>query len=199
MRPSPAGRSLGLMQRSLAELEAGLPHIAASPRDRGVVVALVARPRTDARAELDRARLEPAQGLVGDRWAARFGGGTGDVAEQATSLTLMNSRAAGLIAGTRDRWALAGDQLYVDLDLGVENLRPGDRLRCGGALLEITAKPHLGCKKFSARYGAAALAFVNSPTGRHHRLRGIYARVVEAGEVAAGDPIEKLPVPQVTA
>lgn len=181
------------MHRTSGELEAGLPHVAASPRDRGTVAAIVARPGTDERAELDRARLDPRQGVVGDRWAARFGGGTDDVEEQATSLTLMNSRAAELLAGTRDRWALAGDQLYVDLDLGVENLQPGDRLRCGGALLEITAKPHLGCKKFSARYGAEALAFVNSPAGKHHRLRGIYARVVEAGEVAVGDMVEKLP------
>jgi MOSC domain-containing protein YiiM len=180
------------MFRSTAELEADLSEVAAAPRERGHVVALVARPRADERAELDRARLEPAQGLVGDRWAARFAGGTDDPAEQATSLTLMNSRAAGLLAATRDRWALAGDQLYVDFHLGEENLRPGERVRCGGAVLEITSKPHLGCKKFAARFGPDALAFVNSPQGKHLRLRGLYARVVSAGDVAAGDVIEKL-------
>lgn len=181
------------MHRTRDELETGLAGVAASPRDRGVVAAMVVRPRTDERAELDRARLEPAQGVVSDRWAARFGGGTDDVEQQATSITLMNSRAAELLAGARDRWALAGDQLYVDFDLGVENLQPADRLRCGTALLEITDKPHLGCKKFSARYGSDALAFVNSAEGKHLRLRGIYARVVEAGEVAVGDVVEKLP------
>jgi len=113
--------------------------------------------------------------------------------EQDSQVTLMNSRAVQVIAGHRERWALAGDQLYVDLHLGVDNLRAGDRLRIGPAVLEVTAMAHNGCRKFAARYGNAALAFVNSPEGKQQHLRGIYARVVEPGVIQVGDLIQKEP------
>ncbi len=101
-------------------------------------------------------------------------------------------RLAALVAGERERWPLAGDQLYVDLDLAVDNLPPGTRLAVGMAVIEITPHPHTGCAKFSARFGSDALRFVNSPDGRALRLRGINARVVEAGIVRLGDAIRKL-------
>jgi MOSC domain-containing protein YiiM len=104
----------------------------------------------------------------------------------------MNSRAAQLVAGSRERWELAGDQLFVDLDLSEANLRAGDRLSVGSAVLEVTRQPHNGCRKFSARFGPAALAFVNSPEGKQLHLRGIYARVIQSGEVRVGDRIDKI-------
>ena len=104
----------------------------------------------------------------------------------------MSSRAAALVAGDRERWPLAGDQLYVDLDLSDENLPPGTRLALGSAVLEVTDEPHTGCKKFTARFGLDAMAFVNSPVGRALNLRGINARVVESGTVRVGDAVTKL-------
>jgi MOSC domain-containing protein YiiM len=105
----------------------------------------------------------------------------------------MNARAAEAIAGDRDRWALAGDQLYVDLDISQANLPPGSRIQIGTAVIEFSEPPHTGCSKFSARYGNDAQRFVNSPTGRELRLRGANCRVVVAGTVRAGDAIRKLP------
>jgi MOSC domain-containing protein YiiM len=105
----------------------------------------------------------------------------------------MNARAAEAIAGDRDRWALAGDQLYVDLDISQANLPPGSRIQIGTAVIEFSEPPHTGCAKFSARYGNDALKFVNSPTGRELRLRGANCRVVVAGTLRAGDAIRKLP------
>jgi MOSC domain-containing protein YiiM len=105
---------------------------------------------------------------------------------------LMNARAIALIAGSRDRWALAGDQLYVDFDLSPENLPPGTRLAVGDALVEVTDELHAGCAKFTERFGSAAIRFVNSPGGRARRLRGMYAKVVTAGAVRPGDSIRKL-------
>ena len=104
-------------------------------------------------------------------------------------LNVMSARAAALIAGPRERWPLAGDQLYVDLALGAENLPPGTRLALGSAVIEVTAEPHTGCKKFADRFGMDAARFVNSPVGRELCLRGICARVVTAGSVSRGDDV----------
>lgn len=107
-------------------------------------------------------------------------------------INIMNSRAIALIACERDRWALAGDQLYIDLDLSGSNLPPGTRLELGSAILEITAPPHTGCSKFAARFGVEAVKFVNSVRGRQMNLRGLNARVVKPGAVRKGDIVRKI-------
>lgn len=67
----------------------------------------------------------------------------------------------------------------------------GTRLSIGAALLEVTAQPHTGCKKFVERFGLAAMKFVNSALGRELHLRGINAKVVQAGEIQVGDVVRK--------
>ena len=104
----------------------------------------------------------------------------------------MNARAIELVAGGRERWPLAGDQLYVDLDLSEANLPPGTRLAIGEAEIEMTDQLHTGCAKFVSRFGVDAMKFVNSPVGRALRLRGAYARVTRAGRIAQGDEIRVL-------
>jgi MOSC domain-containing protein YiiM len=168
------------------ELQAGLDEIRQSPRDGGTVAMIVRRPRLDEREVLAEGRLDPAQGLVGDYWQSRDGG------RPDRQLTLMNARLIALVAQDRERWSLAGDQLYVDLDLSVENLPPGTRLAVGGAVLEVSAAPHTGCEKFMARFGRDAVLFVNSPEGKALRLRGMNARVVQPGVVLTGDAIRKI-------
>jgi MOSC domain-containing protein YiiM len=107
-------------------------------------------------------------------------------------LNIMNARVIALVARGRDRWPLAGDQLYLDMDLSVENLPAGTRLAMGEALIEVTAQPHNGCKKFVARFGLEAMKFVNSTEGRGLRLRGINARVVRQGVIRVGDVARKI-------
>ena len=109
-------------------------------------------------------------------------------------LNIMNVRAAALVAQSPDRWALAGDQLYVDLDLSGENLPAGTRLAIGEAVIEVTPQPHTGCNKFVSRFGLDAMKFVNSPVGRTLNLRGINARVVQAGRIRVGDVVRRLDV-----
>jgi MOSC domain-containing protein YiiM len=172
-----------------AELEAGLAVIRRSPSDDGLVELLVRRPQEGEREILEEALLDLELGVVGDRWSKRAGPRGPDPEAQ---VTLMNSRAAQLAARSKDRWALAGDQLYVDFDIGEENVPAGTRVALGSAVVEFTATPHTGCKKFVARFGLETMKFYNSPTGRSLRLRGANARVVQAGTVRVGDSIRKL-------
>lgn len=173
------------------ELAAGLEHIRGAPRSEGVVELVVRRPAEGDRELVDEAELHTEDGLVGDSWRSRGRSG-GRPSNTKAQITIMNARATALVAGERDRWPLAGDQLYVDLDLSGDNLPPGTRLAVGTAVLEVTDEPHTGCRKFRERFGLEALLFVNSPEGRELNLRGINTRIVEAGTVRVGDAVRKL-------
>ena len=179
--------------RNADELAAGLPRILESPATAGTVELIVRRPAENEREVLDEGTLDLELGLLGDAWHARGSSRRPDgSANPLTQLTLMNARTADLVTGSRERWALAGDQLYVDLDLSIDNLPAGTRLAVGEAVVEITDEPHTGCAKFSARFGSQALKFVNKSPGRELRLRGANARVVSPGVVRPGDAISKL-------
>src|SRR4029453_12846283 len=126
--------------------------------------------------------------LVGDNWRARGNPRRPDrLAHPEAQVTIMGSRAAALVAQARDRWALAGDQLFLDLDLSGANLPAGTRLAIGSAVLEVTAEPHTGCAKFVSRFGVDAMKFVNSSIGRELNLRGINTRVLVPGVIRVGD------------
>jgi MOSC domain-containing protein YiiM len=183
-----------LQNAELTRLEASLDHIRDAPADGGTVELIARRPAVAEREVLTEARLDVREGLEGDTWRRRGSSRTPDGGPDVDAqLTLMNARAAAAIAGERERWPLAGDQIYVDLDLSLANLPPGSLVQIGTAVIEFSAPPHTGCAKFSARFGVDALRFVNSPTGRELRLRGANCRVVVGGTVRAGDAIRKLP------
>lgn len=167
-------------------LQAGLDAIRRSPRDEGRVEMIVRRPRLDEREVLAEGHLDVVQGLVGDYWYRR------DPEHPEVQVTLINARLIALVAQDTARWPLAGDQLYVDLDLSAANLPPGAHLAVGTAVLEVSAAPHTGCDKFMARFGRDAVRFVNSPEGKKLRLRGMNARVVQSGVVRVGDRVRKV-------
>jgi hypothetical protein len=175
-----------------SELEAGVDEIRQAPKDHGVLKLIVRRPAVDEREVLNEGQLDLRLGLVGDTWKDRPSVRTSDATPHPEmQLNIMNSRAIALVAQDRDRWPLAGDQLFIDLDLSAENLPPGTRLAVGSAVIEVTAIPHTGCKKFLARFGADALKFVNSPLGQELHLRGINAKVVHPGMIQVGDVVSK--------
>jgi hypothetical protein len=175
------------------ELEAGVEEIRRSPQDGGVLRRIVRRPAVGAREILQEAELNLVEGLAGDTWRKRSSKRTADGSPHPDmQLNVMNARAIALIAQTEERWSLAGDQLFVDLDLSEANLPAGTRLGIGTAIIEVTAQPHTGCEKFVERFGLEAMKFVNSPLGRELHLRGINARVVQPGTIYAGAIIRKL-------
>jgi hypothetical protein len=186
------GRSATTGTRTWSELEAGLDHIRDSPKSSGPLRLIVRRPAKDTREVVNEASLDPAVGLTGDSWRARASRGADVSPKPDTQITLMNTRLIALIAGDESRWPLAGDQLYVDLDLRRENMPAGTQLQVGESILEIVKTPHTGCAKFVSRFGLDAMKFVNSPTGRALNLRGIYAKVVKAGRIRQGDVVTRL-------
>ena len=178
---------------TLPEMESGFPHICESPKDGGMLRLIVRRPQAGARETLQEGELTLADGLAGDGWRARGSSKRPDGSpDPENQLTVMNARVIELLAQERDRWPLAGDQLFIDLDLSAENLPAGSRLSIGSAVIEVTAQPHTGCKKFHARYGSDAVKFVNSPERRKWNLRGICAKVVKEGRVRVGDVAKKI-------
>jgi hypothetical protein len=178
------------VHRSYDELMAELPHIAAAPRDTGVLELIVRRPSPGERDVLTTAQLDTTVGVVGDSWIQRASKRTPDGSPHPDmQLNIINARVAAAVAVVAERRALAGDQLYVDLDLSVDNLPAGTRLHIGTAVVEVTDQPHTGCAKFADRFGRDAQRWVMSPEGKQQRVRGINARVVVSGTIAAGDTI----------
>ncbi|NNF53110.1 MAG: MOSC domain-containing protein [Acidimicrobiales bacterium] len=179
---------------SKEQLDAGLDYVREAPSAAGTVEMVVSRPETDQRLVLDAGEFVVGLGLAGDNYVERGSARTPDgAAHPEAQVTIMNSRAIDWItSGTKDMWKMAGDQLLVDFDISEQNLPAGTHLQVGGAVLEVSAKPHTGCNKFAARFGQPAALWVNSPAGKQLKLRGINAMVIAAGTVRPGDSIAKL-------
>ena len=174
-----------------AQLDACVDHVAAAPSDVGTVELVVARPEVGGRIVLDRGELRPGIGLVGDNYLERGSSRpAGGPADPLAELNVRSARALEAVAGLdRANWPPAGDQLIVDFDLSEGNCPAGTQLAVGTAVIEVTAKPHNGCAKFSERFGVDAARWVNSRKDLH--LRGICAVVVVPGTVAPGDSIRR--------
>jgi MOSC domain-containing protein YiiM len=184
---------LNVLHLSMTELEAGMDDIRQAPKDNGLLKMIVRRPNVDEREVLNEGELNTTEGLVGDAWKARVSTHSKDGLTNATrQITIMNARAIALLAQSEERWSLAGDQLYVDMDLSDDNIPPGTQLAIGSAILEVSSEPHTGCKKFSSRFGVEAMKFVNSPEGKRLHLRGINTKVVHSGIIRVGDTVRKI-------
>jgi len=181
--------------RTFAELTDHLDVLRAAPSDTGTLELVVRRPSNGTREVLERGELSTTDGLLGDNWLRRATSRAIAAGRHLDAqVNVMSARMASFLAyGDPERQALAGDQLYLDLDVSVDNLPTGARLAIGSdAVIEVTAKPHNGCAKFVRRFGRDAERFVNSPEGKQLRLRGFNARVVTAGVVRPGDSVKRL-------
>jgi len=164
-------------------LRDSLDALPAPPRASGRLGLVVRRTPDKSRETPEAVELRSARGVPGDAWDRQPNG------NPEAALTVMQVDVATLIANGQPL-TVFGDNLFLELDLSRENLPIGSRVRVGASLLEVTAKPHNGCRKFVARFGEDALRLVADPGLRHRNLRGIYMRVVERGTVTVGDPVE---------
>ena len=178
--------------RTAAELDSWVATLDA-PRDVGTLKAVIRRPVPGEREVLEVGHLDLTEGLVGDGWAAHGSRHTADgTADPEMQLNVMHHGFVQFLAQDAGREELAGDQMYVDLDLSYDNLPAWSELHIGGpegAVIVVTEVPHNGCGKFIARYGKEAMTFVNGPAGKPRRLRGLCAKVVRPGPVRPGDEI----------
>lgn len=182
------------MATTTAELTAALDHLRAAPAELGTLTLVVRRPAVGEREVLDEGVLDVEDGLVGDNWLSRATShAIAEGRHLKAQLNVMSARMVGLLAETAAEQALAGDQLYLDLDVSHDNLQAGTRLAIGDeAVIEVTDKPHNGCAKFQRRFGDEAVAFINSEQGKALRLRGFCAQVVTGGVVRPGDAVRRL-------
>ena len=171
---------------TVENLEARWEDTDPSPQDNGTVELIVRRPAPDQREPMQRATFTAEAGLLGDDWLRRHGD------EVEAQITLMNARVAQLLAGGKDRWAESGDQLFVDLDISEDNLPPGTRIQLGVVIMKISTLPHTGCTKFARRFGGHARKWTATEEGERQRRRGVYAHVIQDGEISVGDRIRKL-------
>ena len=183
---SPAGDPT--RHRALAELEVGLRALATAPKDVGRLALIVRRRADGIRETPERVRLTLEEGVPGDDWSRR------PPRDPEAQLAVMQHAVAELLANGQPI-TVFGDNLFVDLDLSTGNLPTGTRLRVGDAVVQVTPKPHNGCKKFLARFGGDGLRLVQAAETRHLNLRGIYWRVVEPGCVHVGATITVLARP----
>lgn len=167
------------------QIEAALRLLPAPPTDGGKVAAVVARAGGGRHLLPERARLTPEGGVEGDRWS------TTRSPKPGYQVSLMRADVARAL-DPEAPVGLSGDNLLVELDLSPANLPVGTRLRIGSALCEVTPEPHTGCGLFEARFGPDARAITLDPAWAGWRLRGLFVRVLEPGEVAPGDPIRVL-------
>lgn len=183
-----------MTHRTTAELEEYVDQLRAAPAGTGTLELVVRRPAEGERDILDEAVLDVDAGVVGDNWLERS---TSHAIASGRHLdaqvNVMSARMVRFLAPTVEQQAMAGDQLYLDFDISHANLPAGSRLAIGDeAVIEVTAKPHSGCKKFLGRFGQDAVDFVNSGLGKELRLRGFNARVVTGGVVVPGDKVRRL-------
>lgn len=167
------------------QIEAELSDVLASSQDRGKLEAIVIRPEQNQREHREAVYLSPEGGVEGDRWSTSEG-------DRRAQVSLMNARLLRLIARDEERMSLAGDNLIVDLDLSETNIRAGQKLMIGEALLEVTDLAHTGCDKFAERFGPDAVRYINATERKSLHLRGLYARVLKAGTVRVGDVVQKV-------
>jgi MOSC domain-containing protein YiiM len=176
------------LHRTGAALDAGARALPIAPRDAGRLALIVRRLPTGARETPREVQLSLEDGVTGDDWSRR------PPRKPDAQLAVMRRDVAELIANGQPL-TLFGDQLFVDLDVSAANLPVGTRLRVGEALVEMTAEPHDGCRKFQQRFGADALRFVQAKETRGQNRRGVYWRVVEPGLARVGDAVEVIARP----
>src|SRR5258708_4532079 len=138
---------------SFPALEAGLEHVRRSPRDEGIVQLIACRPDNSRRQVLEEVVLDCARGVIGDNWLVRGSRHTpAGPPAPAGRAPAPNPGGAPVGGGEGAGGAVGGAKCYVALALTRETPGAGPRLAIGTAVIEVSAKPHVGCWKYEARF-----------------------------------------------
>lgn len=176
-----------------SELDLALADVLNAPKTGAAVEILCRRPGRNQREFPRNLRLTQAGGITGDYemrtpWL-KLSDGSPDPRIQ---VSILPARVLNLLWRDRVNTIHPGDTFVADLDVTLANMPVGTRLKIGDATIEVSDLWNDGCVKWKVRFGREAYDWTSDPRHESLRLRGIYCRVVEDGDVQLGDMITKI-------
>ncbi len=162
----------------LAEYEARLARLRLETV--GIVEALFVSPQPDTHLPVPCLHVLPEIGVEGEYPGKQWWQGRRVPGRQISALS------ADVLDALEIAYGAPGDNLIVR-GLNLEAFQPGDMLRVGDALLQVTPTPHRPCAKLAARTTQTKKAAISAG-----RRRGLLLDARRPAAIFVGDTVERL-------